>query len=258
MSRITRCVLTLSLALGAAAAVPAVARPGVPAVNDVTSVMPVIWQNEVWTARESPVTRQNPNHNFWIGTPQTVFTDADGRLHMVAKKCGLNWCGVGVGTLKNDYGYGTYRFVIDTPMGELDPLAVIGMFTYNKEVRPSRQESDVELSPWGQDDPKARNAQWVVQPWKRPGHLVPFTVPRNSPMTYEFTWGPKSVVFRARVGTSPNARVYHSWRSTKALPGAPQPGTEVHLNLWFEHGDAPYDKSAQEVVFRSFTYTPRG
>ena len=257
MWRKSRWVATVCAVLMAATAGTAVALPGTPSQNDLTSVMPVMWHGEVWTARESPLVPQNPNQNYWLATPDTVFTDSQDNLHLVAKQCGINWCGAGVSTVKNDYGYGTYRFVLATPMGNLDPMTVIGMFTYNKDVKPSRQESDVELSPWGQTSPTARNAQWVVQPWTSPGHLVPFTVPRSSSMTYEFTWRPKSVTFRARLGTDPNGPVLNSWKSTKALPGVPTPGTEVHLNIWFKKGLAPYDKSAQEAVFSDFTYTPR-
>ena len=258
MSRKLRWIVTLCLVLTATTAGTASAFPaGVPSQNDLTSVMPVVWQGEAWTARESPVIRQNPNNNYWLATPDTVFTDDQDRLHLVASHCGINWCGAGVGTVKNDYGYGTYRFVLDTPLGDLDPMTVVGMFTFNKDVAPSRQESDVELSPWGEVDPNARNAQWVVQPWKDPGHLVPFTVPRTSSMTYEFTWRPKAVVFRARLGAGPSGPVVNSWKSTKALPGVPAPGTEVHLNIWFKKGLPPYDRSAQEAVFSSFTYTPR-
>ena len=240
------------LAFGSASAGTA----GVPAKSDLTSAYPVLWQGELWLARESPVTTQMPNHNYWLATPQTVFTDDQDRLHLVAKQCGLNWCGVGLGTAKNDYGYGTYRFVLDTPLKKLDPVAVVGMFTYNKDVRPSQQESDVELSRWGQPSPSAPNAQWVVQPWTWPGHLVKFTAPRSSSMAYEFTWRPKSVTFRARLGTSPSGTIVNSWKSTAALPGTPVPGTEVHLNLWFQGGQAPYSGKSQEVIFRSFSYKP--
>ena len=259
MSRKLRRVLAVCLVLTAATAGTASATPaGLPSPNDLTAVMPVVWQGAAWTARESPVVRQDPNKNYWLATPETVFTDSQDRLHLVAKQCGINWCGAGIGTVQNNYGYGTYRFVLDTPMADLDPMAVVGMFTYNKDVTPSKQECDVELSPWGVLDPTARNAQWVVQPWKTRGHLVPFTVPRTTAMTYEFTWRPKSVTFKARLGTDPHGKVVNSWKSTKALPGKPTPGTQVHLNIWFKKGLAPYDRSAQEAVFSSFSYTPRG
>jgi hypothetical protein len=258
MSRTVRFFLTAVLALCATTAGTASAGPaGVPSASELTSVMPVQWQGEVWTARESPLVRQNPNQNYWLATPRNVFTDDQDRLHLIADRCGINWCGAAVSTTKNDYSYGTYRFVLDTPMGDLDPNTVIGMFTFNKDVKPSHQESDVELSPWGATDPTARNAQWVIQPWKEPGHLVEFTVPRMQPMTYEFNWRPKSVTFKARIGIEPDGPVVSKWKSTEILPGVATPGTEVHLNIWFRKGFAPLDGSAQEAVFRSFTYLPR-
>jgi hypothetical protein len=261
MHRIARWAAVLCLAATAAAASPASARPGpaVPGLGvSVSSGMPLAWQGELWIGRESPLGKQPPNGNYWLATPKTAFTDAEGRLHLVASKVGGNWYGVGVNTVKSDYGYGTYRFVMDTPMSALDPMAVVGMFTYNQAVVPSRQESDVELSRWGQPRATAPNGQWVIQPWTQPGHLLKFTVPRNRPMTYEFTWLAKSVTFRAIAGASPTGRVVSSWKSTRALPGAPEPGTQVYLNLWFASGKPPYSGAAQEAVIRSFSYSPIG
>jgi hypothetical protein len=259
MSRQIRFVLAALLAVsGLVFGTAASGASGVPAKSDLTSVYPVMWEGQVWLGRESPLTTQMPNHNYWLATPQTVFTDDRGRLHLVARQCGLNWCGAGIATTKRDYGYGTYRFVLDTPMKKLDPVAVVGMFTYNKDVKPSQQESDVELSRWGSPSPTAPNAQWAVQPWTWPGHLVKFTVPRSAVMTYEFTWRPRSVIFRARLGAKPGGTIVNSWKSTAALPGTPVPGTEVHINLWFQGGQAPYSRTNQEVIFRSFTYTPLG
>lgn len=241
-------------------AVPAAAGPvpdGLPHPNDLMTVYPVTWQGEQWLGRQSPLARQRPNDNYWLATPQTIWTDDQGRLHLKATQLGGRWFAVGLNSVKNDYSYGTYQFVVDTPMDALDPMAVVGMFTYNRDVVPSRQESDVELSRWGQPSPVARNAQWVVQPWTRRGHLLPFTVPPTQSMTYTIRWKPNSVTFTARQGDTGTGTVVNRWRSTKALPGTAQAGTEVHLNLWFLRGEAPYDRQPQEVVFRSFTYTPR-
>lgn len=260
MRRVVRIAVALGLVTAAAVAGPATADPvpsRVPTQASLASVMPVLWNGETWTARESPLLRQNPNHNYWLATPDNVFVDDQNHLHLIGKQLAGRWFGAGVNTARSDYSYGTYRFVVETPMSDLDPNAVVGLFTYNQDVMPSRQESDVELSRWGQPDLTAANAQWVVQPWTEPGHLVHFTVPPTSPMTYEFTWRPKAVTFRARVGTSPSGKVVNSWKSRKALPGAAQPGTQVFINLWFRQGLAPYNQTDQEVVIDSFSYTPR-
>jgi len=260
MRRVIRFAVALGLASAAAVSGPAAADPApirAPAQVSLVSVMPVVWNGEVWTARESPALRQNPNQNYWMATPENVFVDDQQRLHLIGRQVGGRWFAASVNTVRNDYSYGTYRFVVETPMGNLDPNAAVGLFTYNQDVLPSRQESDVELSRWGQPDIGAANAQWVVQPWTEPGHVVHFNVPPSSPMTYEFTWRPKAVTFRARLGSSPTGKVINSWKSTKALPGAAQPGTQVFINLWFRKGLAPYSQTSQEVVLDSFTYTPR-
>lgn len=260
MSRMGRVVLVAAaVAASAAAAVPATAGrlpASLPAGASGAYVVPIVWQGQTWTARQSPVARLGPGGNYWLATPQTVFTDASGALHLVASKVAGTWYSVALQTTKNNYGYGTYRFVVNTPMDSLDPNAVVGMFTYNAKVFPSRQEADVELSRWGQPAPTAHNAQWVVQPWQAAGHMLPFSVPRTTAMTYEFTWKPNVLTFRARVGSAANGRIVNTWRTTKALPGNAQSGTQVHLNLWFQRHIPPYNGLNQEVVFQSFSYTP--
>src|SRR3954468_17758610 len=123
MSRFVRSVVAVCITgiTGVTAAtVPASAGPDSPVtrpgLNDVTSVLPVMWQNELWRARETGLVRQNPNMNYWLATPETAFTDDQDRLPLIAKSYAGNWFAVGLRSDRNDYGYGTYRFVLDTPM----------------------------------------------------------------------------------------------------------------------------------------------
>jgi hypothetical protein len=254
-----RGIAAAAVALAAIAAAPVSAElvpGGAPVRVDTSALYPVSWDGVLWTARHSVVARQRPNDNYWLATPDSVFVDDAGKLHLRILQAGGNWYASGIRTVADNYGYGTYRFVVETPMGRLDPMSVVGLFTYNRDVPTTRLENDVELSRWGRSSITARNAQWVVQPWTLAGHLIPFTVPRTKPMTYEFTWKPRSVVFRARVGTSPTGKVINTWKSTAALPGAPAPGTHVNINLWLVRGMPPYSRAEQEVVIRSFDYIP--
>src|SRR4051794_4233513 len=111
MSRIARWAAMLCVALTAGAAVPAVGAQstpvGVPSPNKLTSVYPVDWAGQTWLARESGLARQRPNNNYWLATPDTVFTDSQDRLHMVAREIGGQWFAVGLNSTKSDYGYGT-------------------------------------------------------------------------------------------------------------------------------------------------------
>lgn len=222
---------------------------------------PVVWAGQTWLAKNSPVVQQGPAPNYWLASPENLYTDTSGRLHLIAKEIQGRYYCAEVETQASDFGYGTYRFVIDTPLEKLDPMAVVGMFTYNDNIPYSEgsQEIDVELSRWGQPSLTANNSQYVVQPWRQANHILRFPAPTQADaLTYEFTWKPTGVVFKLRNGAAPNSPVLKKWKTAPPGVGAPQSGTRVHLNMWLYRGEAPYNKFSQEVIFQDFTYTPSG
>jgi endo-1,3-1,4-beta-glycanase ExoK len=202
------------------------------------------------------VLKAGPAPNYWLGTPDNVTVDAEGNLHLVAQKILGRWYCSAITSTKSDFGYGTYRFVMSTPLENFDPNAVVGMFTYNSAPGNGHQEVDVELSRWGVPSPTAPNAQYVVQPYRRgKNHIHTFLAPPGTGMTYEFTWTPTGVTFNLYNGTTPDAPRVRTWH-TKAVPGEPQAGTHVNLNMWLMAAHPPYNGTKQEVVFQSFSYTP--
>ena len=260
MSRLVRPAVAFALATAAClSGAPALAGParlpGGVTQGDTSSLVPIVWEGQAWLAKMSPVLPAPPAPNYWLATPETVFTDSAGRLHLVAQKIATNYYSAAVTSVKNDYGYGNYRFVVDTKLTALDPMAVVGMFTYNPNVKPDHQEVDVELSRWGQPSLTAANAQFVVQPWRVRNQISRFYAPNSTALTYEFTWSPKSIVFKVRRGTAANAPVIRTWK-TLPPPNPPGTGNKIHLNLWFARGQAPYNHTGQSVIFRSFSYTP--
>jgi hypothetical protein len=227
---------------------------GLPTVQDATSVVPIMWEGQVWGARMSPAVHQGPAPNYWLATPDTVFTDSAGNLHLVAKNVGGTWYSAGVTSIKSDYGYGTYRYVVETPLSTFDPMAVVGMFTYNNNTPTGHQEIDVELSRWGQPSPTAVNTQFVIQPWRVGNNLRRFVAPTDRALTYEWTWTPAYVLFKVLDGTTPDAPVLKKWKAN--APPKPSNGTKVHLNLWWQRGQPPYSNQDQSVTFSNFTYEP--
>lgn len=257
MPRFTRWLAVLAVAATGLIAGPAAAKTipsGAPGPQDLTTIVPVMWQGQLWMGRMSPVLHQGPAPNYWLATPQTVYTDSSGALHLVATHIAGNWYSAGVNSVKSDYGYGDYRFVIDSHLGDFDPNAVVGMFTYDKTAANGHNEIDVELSRWGVPDPTAANAQFVIQPWRIGNHIRRFPAPTDRPLTFEYNWQPNKVVFRVYDGTSANSPVIKRWVAHSAP--VPSSNTKMHLNMWFFRGRPPYDNSSQEVVFQSFTYTP--
>ena len=253
MRRTSRLLVAVTAAAGCLAVGTASAGP-LPSAQTLTTVYPVSWQGDVWLGRESPVLTQQPAPNHWLATPETIFTDSSGALHLVAKNVAGTWYSAGVTTQKSDYGYGTYRYVVNTPLSTFDPMVVVGMFTYNESQPAGHQEIDVELSRWGQPSATAPNTQFVIQPWRLGDNLRRFAAPTDRALTYEYTWSPRGVFFDVRDGTTPTAPIVRKWRA-KATP-KPFSGTHVHLNIWWLRGQVPYGNQNQEVVIRSFTYTP--
>jgi len=255
MPRFVRWLLALALVGTSVAAGTAVnAEPPTPTAA--SNLMPIQWENQVWLGRVSPLVPESPAPNYWLSAPTTLFTDSQGRLHMQAQKIGSTFYSVGITSTKSDYGYGTYRVVVDTPLLSLDPMAVAGMYTYNGNYKPGRNEIDAELSRWGQPSPTFNNTQFVVQPWQVKNHLQAFLSPTNrAPLTFQWTWSPKSVSFRAYQGVGATAKLFKSWTESSFSP-VPLNGTTMNFNLWFMRGEAPYNGKNQEVIFRSFTYTP--
>ena len=149
----------------------------------------------------------------------------------------------------NSLGYGTYRFVLDTPVDALDPNVVLGLFTWSDDPAYAHRELDIEFSRWG--GPGNQNAQFVVQPYTPPGHLFRFDEPPSLPeTTHEFAWDLSSVTFAS---SSPTAVIApHSFTD-----GIPQAGGErVHLNLWLNSRRGPTDGQEVEVVIRQFEFLP--
>lgn len=56
------------------------------------------------------------------------------------------------------YGYGVYAFTVQKGYENIDPNAVIALFTYLDDTH----EIDIEISKWGNRN--SDNTQYVVQP----------------------------------------------------------------------------------------------
>ena len=223
-----------------------------PVGQPVTNYVPVVWSGQTWLAKNSPVLKAGPAPNYWL--PSNVTVDDQGYLHLLVSNVAGRWyCAALKST--NDFGYGTYRFAMSTPLADLDPNAVVGMFTYNSSPQYGHQEIDVELSRWGVPSPTAVNAQYVVQPWRLKHHLRRFVAPPAAVLTYEYTWLPSGVTFNLYNGSGADAPLVRTWH-TNAKPGPPEAGTKLNLNLWLYQGHPPYNNQHQEVVFQSFSYTP--
>ena len=198
-----------------------------------------------------------PGPNYFSDSTSNIWVDAQGQLHARITNRSNQWqCAELVSA--RTFGYGSYRFELNSRVDNLNPNVVLGLFTWSDDPAYTHREIDVECSRWGvAADPN--NAQFVVQPYSPPGHLVRYAVPAGlTNSTHLFTWQNNRIAFECQRGSySPvpaASNIVASWAYSLAVP---QTGDEnVRINLWLMNGAAPTDNQEAEVVIKSFDFVP--
>ena len=183
-----------------------------------------------WTVKSS-TRKVGPGPNFFSTSTDNVWVDSHGDLHLKITKVQKHWYVAEVVNTAS-LGYGTYTWVLDSRVDDLDTNAVLGMFTYNEnDPAFANREIDIEASRWGKPkDPT--NAQFVVQPAATNGNLRRITQGSGVPATFSFTWTATSLSWTAP-GASPRTYVY---RGTGRPPSG---GEQPRINLWLYRGRQP-------------------
>ncbi len=200
-----------------------------------------------------------PGPNYFSDSTNNVWLDGQGQLHLRITHRTNQWqCAELVSA--RTFGYGSYRFQLASPANNLNPNAVLGLFTWSDDPAYTYREIDLECSRWG-NAADVNNAQFVVQPYDLKGHLTRFAVPAGQTnASLWFTWETNRVSFQGQRGAfAPNpspANILSNWTYTLTVP---QTGDEnVRLNLWLSQGAAPTDNQEVEVVIASFQFMPLG
>jgi len=201
----------------------------------------VSFSGYTWTVRNDLF--DYPGPNFWGPTSDSVFVDAQGRLHLKIIKRNGNWYASEV-YLPRSLGYGTYKF--DIAPFRTDTNTVAAPFLYRDDTH----EFDIELSTWG--DPTDYAGQYVVQPWDLRGNMTRFPIKLAGAVSTEsIAWSPASVAF----SSVQNGKTIRSWNYTGANNFTP--GLErVHINFWLLEDSAPSDEKTKEFIVNRFTFTP--
>ncbi|HTT87311.1 MAG TPA: hypothetical protein VMF60_08090 [Acidimicrobiales bacterium] len=197
-----------------------------------------------WTVKSGPH-RMGPGPNYFASS--NAWVDSEGRLHLAITKVGSQWT-VGEVYATRSLGYGTYTWVLDTRVDNLDPNMVLGLFTYANARAYHHREIDVEASRW-RNIVDHTNAQFVVQPSGRRHNLLRITEQPTLPATFSFRWTATSLTFSAP-NASPSAWTY----TGKNRP--PAGGELADMNFWLTGGRAPAFGTGASVIIRSFTFTP--
>jgi len=224
------------------------------------SLRRISFSGYTWQVKESdaPV---GPGPNRFSGREEDVFVDADGYLHLRIARHGDAWWSSEV-ICDAPLHHGRYVFTLRGAVDDLDPNAVLGLFTWDTDApEHTYREIDIELSRWGEAD--APNAQYVVQPWDTPGNRHRFDLslsPTSRTSTHGFGWYPGIVYYQSLAGAAPfpqpAARALHAWEyAGVGVPPANGSGN-ARINLWLLDGQAPLDGRPVEVVVESFRFIP--
>ena len=254
---VTLVLLTLTLLVGAAEHLQgrqkSSKRPSGSVESAATFTRSITFSGYEWLVKDG---FSGPGPNRFSDSPRNVWVDQQGRLHLRIERRRGKWYTAEV-VLAATPGHGTYRFVVDSRVDNLDLNAVLGLFTWCTNPSADNCEVDIEFSRWG--DELNQNAGYVVQPYDEPGHVYSFELPPESPTTHSFTWRSGDVFFQSQRGVhdplASNEEI-QSWTYVQAVP--PAAGAAARINLWLRGGLKPASKKIKsiEVVVSSFTFEP--
>jgi hypothetical protein len=209
-----------------------------------------------WYVKDSNGVRVGPGPNRFSDAPENVWVDEQGRLHLkITRTKNVYRCAEVVSALS--FGYGTYRWYLDSPVDALDPNMVLGLFTWSNTSPYANGEIDIEFSRWSKAG--SPNSQFVVQPYADPGHRWRFSLPAGAlQTTHSFTWRPMDVFFESLLGHPPEpvdpGLILQQYLFQEAWP---TPTDEnARINLWLYRGASPAAGAELEVIIRAFEFVP--
>lgn len=134
-----------------------------------------------------------PGPNYWSDSPDNIWIDADGQLHLKIRKVGNTWYCSEI-YAQQSFGFGEYSFYVASNVESFDPEIVAGLFTYETDTR----EVDIEFSRWG--NPANNDGWYTVQPVIA-GNQQNFALNLvNDSSTHKFTWGSSNIYFQSYHG----------------------------------------------------------
>lgn len=203
-----------------------------------------------------------PGPNYFSDIEEDVWVDEEGLHLTISEHDGIWFCTEVI--LDASLGYGTYIFQTQGRIDLIDPMMVLGLFTWDGGAEAQHyREMDIEFARWGNPD-ESTNAQFVVQPCNQcPGcsdRCTRFSVDlsdENSDLTHYLVWNPGIVQFRTYYGkysdNPPPDALVNKW--IYAGEHVPVPGSEnIRFNFWLLRGDPPMDGQGDEVVITDFIW----
>jgi hypothetical protein len=200
-----------------------------------------------------------------LGDPANVTIDSDGYLHLRIVKREGKWTAAEVFTI-DDMAFGTYQWVVESNVYDMDKSTVLGLFTYGPVHHigtDAENEIDIEFSKWN-DTCHGCNADFTVYP--STGHRKPkgvsawednFHVDGGSITTARFQWASDRIVFTIMNGAQAigtTAEVIKTETYTSSTTDIPQLPLPVGINLWCFRTTPSVEQS---IIIRDFKFLPR-
>ena len=219
----------------------------IPAANATLDGDELSFSGRTWEIEKSSEITQ-PGDNYFYYNASSDYVDANGYLHMSL----LNVNGSRYASevdLEESLGYGTYTFVVQGDLRNLDRNAVFGLFTWDNSGNdtPGNQynrEIDMEISRWGNAS-DVYNAQVGVQP-ETGDAIANYTIGYAGDIEESMHWKAGEVDILIREADAPYETI-ERWNYTG--PFVPTPGLEkMAINLWAF--GAPTESNVTVVVQR--------
>lgn len=241
----------MGLAIGAKASGPIPNRPD----DDLRIIQ---WAGRSWRVRSWS---GGPGPNDWCDTPDCVWVDNDGALHLTIRHIDGKWYASEVSTV-NFSNFGEHRFYVEGPIDHLDPNVVLGLFLYSNIQDDDIQELDVEFAIWGDTDPDADAGWYTTWSQNAIGDQYSFDVALESAYsTHAIDWQSDQVAFESLQGfhaqpPGPDA-IIAQWQTTNpAVIPTPDDEMRIHINLWLMNGWSPTDGQEVEMIIHDLDAPP--
>ena len=213
------------------------------------------WQGHTWKITNGAMA------GVARGNPSNVSVDSNGYLHLNITKSSENWTASELFTVEN-LGFGTYQWVVEGDVWNMDPATVLGLFPYGPTHgigNDAMNEIDIEFSKWG--NTCVCNADFTVYPsvsrQGKPSYENNFKVDNGTSLTTaRMVWSSTSIVFTIMSGDQPigkTGNVLKTETFTSSKGDIPQQPIPVGINFW---AFKALPATKQSAVIRSFQYVP--
>ncbi|MFZ7114201.1 MAG: glycoside hydrolase family 16 protein [Bacteroidota bacterium] len=208
-----------------------------------------------WTIKDSYGKHTGPGNNYFSGSKENVYVDANGKLHLRLTMRNDKWYCPEVRMQKN-LGYGSYVFYIDSLETPLDKDIVVGLFMYDREDSLNfHKEVDIEFSQWGKDN--SLNSQYVMQPKEDEAYRFNTDFTKKSKHTIELR--KRKIAFKSSYETEDNKGCLHkNYSHHKIKPNKEYMSINerVSINVWLYRMSEPSNLKEFEIVISKFEFKP--